>query len=369
MSDETSNGCSISELESKIIKQIEYYFGDKNLPRDRFLRQKIDEDKEGWVSLECLLTFNRLKSLCPEAELIANAVKKSSAGLVQVSEDNTKVRRNPSQQLPQDTAEARLEAKNKTVYCKPFPKDIEMASLEAFFAKHGKVVYIMMRKDKDKKFKGSVFVEFSTQEEAKEFLTLESLKYEEEELIRKSKEVYFKDKSEEIKKKREDENRNKKIERDEKEKEKNAAKEAEKEAKLKYNPGCVLSFENVGEQTSREDLKELFGPHEEIAWVDFARGETKGHIRFTNEGGAQKAIDAVKDANDGKVVIRDVESTVRVLEGDEERDYWKKVNEDKEKLRSKNAGKRFGKDKKQWWKGKRKAGGDGEEPPQKVKKD
>ena len=41
----------------------------------------------------------------------------------------------------------------------------------------------------------------------------------------------------------------------------------------------------------------------------------QGHIRFKNAGGAQKAIDAVKDANDGKIIIKDVESTVKVLEG------------------------------------------------------
>ena len=48
----------------------------------------------------------------------------------------------------------------------------------------------MMRKTQDKTFKGSVFVEFSTEKEAKEFLALESLKYQEEELITKSKSVF-----------------------------------------------------------------------------------------------------------------------------------------------------------------------------------
>jgi hypothetical protein len=41
----------------------------------------------------------------------------------------------------------------------------------------------------------------------------------------------------------------------------------------------------------------------------------QGFIRFTTEGAAQKAIDAVKAANDGNIVIRDVKSEVRVLEG------------------------------------------------------
>ena len=41
----------------------------------------------------------------------------------------------------------------------------------------------------------------------------------------------------------------------------------------------------------------------------------QGYIRFAKEGGAQRAIDAVKQANDGKIMIRGVESTLRVLDG------------------------------------------------------
>ena len=40
-----------SDLESKIIRQIEYYFGDHNLSRDKFLQEEIMKD-EGWIPLE-----------------------------------------------------------------------------------------------------------------------------------------------------------------------------------------------------------------------------------------------------------------------------------------------------------------------------
>lgn len=35
------------ELEAKIVKQIEYYFGDYNLPRDKFLQQEVRERDRG----------------------------------------------------------------------------------------------------------------------------------------------------------------------------------------------------------------------------------------------------------------------------------------------------------------------------------
>ena len=45
----------------------------------------------------------------------------------------------------------------------------------------------MLRKTREKTFKGSVFIEFATENEAKAFLALESVRYDGEELIRKSK--------------------------------------------------------------------------------------------------------------------------------------------------------------------------------------
>lgn len=42
-----------------------------------------------------------------------------------------------------------------------------------------------------------------------------------------------------------------------------------------YEKGCILHFTGVNDQTSREDLKELFGDHGTIQWVDFERGQTE----------------------------------------------------------------------------------------------
>lgn len=150
---------------------------------------------------------------------------------------------------------------------------------------------------------------------------------------------YFKKKEEEFKLKKEKQ----KEEEGEKQKETKEEKKDEdenEEESLKYDSGCVLHFKNVGEQTSREDLKSLFGEHEDIAWVDFTRGESEGHVRFSKEGGAQRVIDALKAKGDGKIVIREAEATLRVLEGDEEKSYWKKAQEDREKAKQKK-GKKF----------------------------
>ena len=45
------------------------------------------------------------------------------------------------------------------------------------------------------------------------------------------------------------------------------------------------------------------------------RVQFQGYIRFTEGDGATRAIEKVKEKNDGKIVIRGVESTVKVLSG------------------------------------------------------
>lgn len=102
-----------TEVEKKIIQQIEYYFGDINLPRDKFMQEKMKED-DGWISLDVLLTFNRLANLSKDTELIASAVEKSETHLVIVSEDKKKLKRNPDIPLPEMNEERRKELSQKT---------------------------------------------------------------------------------------------------------------------------------------------------------------------------------------------------------------------------------------------------------------
>lgn len=100
-------------LENKIIKQIEYYFGDINLPRDKFMQEKIKED-DGWVSLEVLLTFKRLASLTTDEEVIVKAIENSNSGLVAVSEDKKKLRRNPEKAAPELNEDRQKELRSRT---------------------------------------------------------------------------------------------------------------------------------------------------------------------------------------------------------------------------------------------------------------
>lgn len=58
----------VSERLSRIRNQIEYYFGDRNFTRDRYLQEKMTVD--GYVPLEVILNFPRMKQLDASKNLI-----------------------------------------------------------------------------------------------------------------------------------------------------------------------------------------------------------------------------------------------------------------------------------------------------------
>lgn len=94
-----------NDLEQKIITQLEYYFGDINLPRDKFLKETIEKAEGGWVSLDVLLTFKRLADLSKDKGTIVEAIGKSTTKLIEVSDDKEKLRRSSENPLPNLTTE------------------------------------------------------------------------------------------------------------------------------------------------------------------------------------------------------------------------------------------------------------------------
>lgn len=178
-----------TKLESDIIKQIEYYFGDANLFRDKFLQTEIAKE-DGWVPLATMLTFKRLAALSTDPEVIVAALNKSDEGLVEISENHERIRRHPERPLPEKNEETRKEIITRTAYVKGFPLDLEMADFINFFDNYEKVTNIVIRKYLDKptklyKPKGSVFVTFATVEQCAEFLKYDKVEFRDAELIKK----------------------------------------------------------------------------------------------------------------------------------------------------------------------------------------
>ncbi|GFS60891.1 lupus La protein [Trichonephila clavipes] len=189
-SEESGN---ISELEQKIIRQVEYYFGNYNLSKDKFLKEQITLD-DGWVPLETLVKFNRLKSLTEDFDTICTALKKSPNELIEISEDSTKIRRRVEKPLPEGSYLSEDDVEDRTLYVKGFNRNNTLDELLEFF-KNYKVEHVFMKKrfqGKKKFFKGSCFVSFDTQEDAQKFLDNKSIKFEGTELLKEKKKDYKK---------------------------------------------------------------------------------------------------------------------------------------------------------------------------------
>lgn len=79
----------ISERLSRIKNQIEYYFGDRNFTRDRYLQDKMTID--GYVPLEVILDFPRMKQLDASRNLIIQACCNSN--IVEIDAERGLIRR------------------------------------------------------------------------------------------------------------------------------------------------------------------------------------------------------------------------------------------------------------------------------------
>ncbi|KAK7250830.1 hypothetical protein RIF29_33545 [Crotalaria pallida] len=75
------------QLHSKILNQIDYYFSDENLVKDVYLRKKMDD--QGWVPINLIAGFKKVKQLTDSIRIVLDAVGTSS--VVEVQGD--KVRR------------------------------------------------------------------------------------------------------------------------------------------------------------------------------------------------------------------------------------------------------------------------------------
>ncbi|XP_055701539.1 la protein homolog [Phlebotomus papatasi] len=311
------NGSSPSQLESSIIRQVEYYFGDTNLARDKFLQEQVAKDSDGWVTLTVLLTFKRLAALTTDPDVVCKALDKSTSApkIVEISEDRTKMRRHPENPLPEQNEETRKEVQSRTVYVKGFPVESTIEDLLEYFQPFEKVINIQMRRRPDKKdgetvhvFKGSCFVTFSTREQAQEFISKEKVEYKETDLIRMFKADYL-EKS--------------KLEHAEEKKKKKQQQQEEEESQFTLPTGALLHVSDIGPESTIESLKAAFAKLEaDVAFVEYQRGEKEATVRLKAENSAKTLFEKLEG---GKVTLDGVEATARVLEGDEEKDFIAKT--------------------------------------------
>uniref|UniRef100_A0A0N4ZNI8 HTH La-type RNA-binding domain-containing protein n=1 Tax=Parastrongyloides trichosuri TaxID=131310 RepID=A0A0N4ZNI8_PARTI len=74
---------STAQVKDCIVRQIEYYLSEENLPKDFFIRRKMDA--KGYISLSLIAGFPKIQNLTDDMNLIVEAMKGSRT--VELSED------------------------------------------------------------------------------------------------------------------------------------------------------------------------------------------------------------------------------------------------------------------------------------------
>lgn len=313
-----------------IQKQIEFYFSDSNFRNDKFLKEKAAEDGEGFVSIDVLLTFNKLKALTTDVAEIAKSVADSKT--VVVSEDGLRLRR--ANALPEEN-----DSKEKTLYVKGFPEgdegaDVTIESVTEQFSTYGNILMVRLRKDHvTRAFKGGCFIEYDSVDAVNKAIADShdaegqvTLKYKDTPFLCVMSLVQWLANKANKKSKRKgaDTTPGEKRKRDD-----DQGDEAKVEVAagpVEFITGQIVKITNVPAEATLFEIKDKFKTITEVRYVDFEVGETTAHVRLSNPEAAAKAMAAIGAGM--KLLDAEGEANVEaaLLEGDEETAYWEKIS-------------------------------------------
>lgn len=176
---------------------------------DKFLFSKVGGSANHAVPLSLLHSFKRMRRFQPFSAIV-EALKTSDT--LELTDNDTAVKRKVP--LPEDVKGEHTDdvikvfedqSMPRSIYAKGFggfgsEEPTTQLDIEAFFQAYGPVKAVRLRRTLDKTFKGSVFVEFETEEKQKEFLALDPKpQWKSKDLLIKSKKEYCDEKVEEIK--------------------------------------------------------------------------------------------------------------------------------------------------------------------------
>ncbi|KAI0432115.1 hypothetical protein F5Y09DRAFT_302609 [Xylaria sp. FL1042] len=167
-----SDPTSLSETDDprEIRKQVEFYFGDSNLPEDKFLWEKVGGEENKPIPVSLICSFSRMRRFKPY-EAVVKALKESNFFVIDGSEGEETIRRKHAV----DT-EKRNKKEERSVYVKGFGDETSSTQfdIEAFFTQYGQFDSVRLRRAEppEKVFKGSVFVEWSDKETADKFMAI-----------------------------------------------------------------------------------------------------------------------------------------------------------------------------------------------------
>jgi len=319
------------KVDERVFRQIEFYFSDSNLPKDKFLLKETKSNEEGWVSLQLISTFKKMRDYGATVEGLAAAARTSE--FLAVDDEGKRVRRTTD--LPD--SDVTLE---RSISAKTFPLEATIEEVQAFFEPHGKILSVRLfktggdkKENKAATFNGTVFVEFSSKEEAEAVVTKE-LEYKGEKLTMTAKTAFLetlkgqrkggddkkkgkdhkgKDQKAGGKRKREDEDGGDDGEKKAKGNDGEAVEE--KKEYISYPKGVFVKLAGVGSEATMPNIKDHYTKYGNVKFVEFKDGETDACIRFETP---EEATEAVKCEQGAETDLGGAVPAVSLLTGEEE---------------------------------------------------
>ena len=343
----SSSGALSAEVAKRVLKQMEFYFSNSNLPKDSFLRGLYDADPQHWVELSVIAQFNRMRELLGDSEEALAALPDilAASSSLRLSPDRLKVTR--VEPLPET-----VDNSASTVLASGFPlSSLSIDSVSAFFVTvsggdERSVLSVRLRRNEEKQYDGSAWVEFSSREAAEKVaaqgkLTFEQVLKEKQEgeqeaevKERSSSEISLMMRAAFFKKQREEQRaagggaadavmktgrgqKRKSASTDGADKAadtstateadgsaaagEDGAEAVDPDADRSFTPGLLVRFDTVNtEQSSRESLRafvEQLGAR--VAYVDYSKGEDSAVVRLHDESEV-KAPEAVQKLQAGR---------------------------------------------------------------------
>ncbi|KAK0641616.1 hypothetical protein B0T16DRAFT_393870 [Cercophora newfieldiana] len=155
-----------------IRNQVEFYFGNSNLPIDKYMWEQTGGPENKSVSLKTICNFSRMRRFQPYSAVVA-ALKESHFLEVSGEEGEETIKRKTAYVSVPDAQQKKVA---QSVYIKGFGEEVKTTQfdIEAWLGNYGAVNHVKLRRNaEDNSFKGSIFAEFKSEELAKAFVALD----------------------------------------------------------------------------------------------------------------------------------------------------------------------------------------------------
>ncbi|WUR02930.1 Lupus La protein [Vairimorpha necatrix] len=149
----------------KVKKQVEFYFSDANFRVDAFMKQQ-SLINNGYIPIDTILTFKKMRELNADKELVIKSI--SDSNIVEYKDDCLK--KIETEEFKNYICDNDIDS--KCLFISGFNKDSKLEDIVKCL-KDLNPRLIRMRKEKNKKFSGSVFVELKDEEAVNEALKMQ----------------------------------------------------------------------------------------------------------------------------------------------------------------------------------------------------